>query len=138
MTVITKDNLDEYMGLTTQGVTVHEDLTVTQREYGQAPHQPDETYYTCTHDGDNVSAAEPDDPGDGWTYETGRTGQYSYNGAHMHSSEYIGGGLAKDILETPGHWVAVALYPLCAGPDGQEPNEECDGPDSWGILYHPL
>ena len=42
-----------------------------------------------------------------WTLITGRTGQYGYNGPTFHNSEYIGGGLADFILDTPGYYVAV-------------------------------
>lgn len=37
--------------------------------------------------------------GEGWTALTGKTGQYSYHGAVMHPSEFIGERLAKDIAE---------------------------------------
>jgi hypothetical protein len=43
-----------------------------------------------------------------WTLFTkGYSGQYSYNGPVMHNSEYIGGGLARDILAEPGVYVAI-------------------------------
>lgn len=45
----------------------------------------------------------------GWTLLTGWTGQYSYHGAHMHPSEFIGGGLADHILTTAGFYVTVAI-----------------------------
>src|SRR5690606_17743804 len=35
--------------------------------------------------------------GQGWTVETGWSGQYSYSGPVMHESEYIGGSLADHI-----------------------------------------
>jgi len=44
-----------------------------------------------------------------WELLTGYTGQYVYNGAVLHASEFIGGGLARDILATPGVYVAVAV-----------------------------
>lgn len=37
--------------------------------------------------------------GDGWSCFTGLTGQYSYHGAVMHPSEYIGDGIAELIAE---------------------------------------
>lgn len=40
-------------------------------------------------------------------FSTGYTGQHGYNGPIMHNSEFIGGRLEKDILETPGVYVAV-------------------------------
>lgn len=45
----------------------------------------------------------------GWELLTGFTGQYSYNGPVMHSSEFIGGGLEKHIRETPGYYVALVV-----------------------------
>lgn len=47
--------------------------------------------------------------GTGWAPLTGYTGQYSYNGAVMHASEYLGGRLADDILSTPGVYVVVVV-----------------------------
>ena len=66
--------------------------------------------------------------GDNWEPLTGYTGQYSYNGAVMHSSEYIGGRLARDILETPGTYVVVVVN-VHADADGFEPE-----PAGWAIL----
>lgn len=47
-----------------------------------------------------------------WDALTGYTGQYSYSGAVMHSSESLGGRLARDILETPGAYVVVVVSVL--------------------------
>jgi hypothetical protein len=48
---------------------------------------------------------------DRWEFfSTGYTGQYLYNGPIMHNSEFIGGRLAQDILDTPGVYVAVVSY----------------------------
>ena len=44
-----------------------------------------------------------------WSPLVGYTGQYGYRGAVMHSSEYIGGALALDILSTPGLYVSVIV-----------------------------
>lgn len=54
---------------------------------------------------------------EGWELLTGYTGQYGYNGPVMHSSEYIGGRLARDILERPGIYVSVIVGLL----DDEEP-----------------
>ena len=50
--------------------------------------------------------------GNGWEALTGYTGQYGYYGAVMHASEFIGGGLADDILVTPGIYVVVVVNVL--------------------------
>lgn len=62
--------------------------------------------------------ARPDDPV--WELLTGYTGQHGYNGPVMHPSEYIGGRMARDILDTPGVYVAVVVY-ADDEPDGPEP-----------------
>lgn len=46
--------------------------------------------------------------GDGWEFfSTGYTRQDGYRGPIMHNSEFIGGQLADDILDTPGTYAAV-------------------------------
>lgn len=58
--------------------------------------------------------------GQGWALMRGYTGQYASAGSPwMHASEYIGGRMARDILETPGLYVAIA---------------DLDG-DSWAVAY---
>lgn len=73
-----------------------------------------------------------------WSLLTGYTGQYGYNGPHMHSSEFIGGRLEKDILATPGYYVALIIE--C----WHLPEWECDPeiaemgdcePVGWAIAY---
>lgn len=59
------------------------------------------------------------EPGDaGWTLLTGYTGQYGYGDQVMHPSEFVGGDLARDILERPGWYVAIVAETL---DDGEEP-----------------
>lgn len=43
----------------------------------------------------------------GWSLMGGYSGQHGHSGPIMHSSEFIGGGMADDILSTPGIYVAV-------------------------------
>ena len=45
----------------------------------------------------------------GWELMSGYTGQYGYSGPVMHPSEFIGGTLAYDILNTPGYYVALTV-----------------------------
>jgi len=59
---------------------------------------------------------------------TGYTGQYGYHGAVMHASEYIGGGLADDILSTPGTYVVVVV-----NVEDDEADEFAE-PAGWAIL----
>lgn len=68
--------------------------------------------------------AHDPDPSDtelnGWTLLNGYSGQYGYAGPWLHNSEFIGGGLARDILATPGLYVAVyATYTDEEDPDGE-------------------
>lgn len=58
----------------------------------------------------------------GWELLHGFSGQHDYNGPAMHPSEYVGGGLARYILENPGYY--VVLYEL----DDEEG-------DAWFIAY---
>lgn len=70
-------------------IEVHQDGSVTHRADIYAPELVDDT----------VS--------DGWELLNGYSGQYLYSGPVMHSSEFIGGRMADDILSTPGIYVAV-------------------------------
>lgn len=66
--------------------------------------------------------------GEGWEALTGYTGQYGYRGAVMHASEYLGGGLADDILSTPGTYVVTVVECL---PEDDDPEPE---PAGWAVL----
>lgn len=89
---------------------------------------------TITDDGlDNVHAPELVDEqiySDSWEFwTTGRSNQDSYQGPIMHPSEYIGGGLERDLLSEPGVYVVVvASYT----PD--DPSEEDSPTEGWAIL----
>lgn len=64
-----------------------------------------------------------------WTLLNGYSRQDRYAGPIMHPSEYIGGGMERDIRETPGVYVALVSYhtpykrecPQCGGEHLQEP-----------------
>lgn len=77
---------------------------------------------------------------EGWELLSGFTGQYGYNGPVMHASEFIGGGLERHILETPGYWVATVVESDC---QYKEPNcnEDsgcnCD-PAGWAVAHKPF
>lgn len=64
-----------------------------------------------------------------WELLTGYSGQDSYSGPIMHPSEYIGGGLERDILATPGVYVVLAAY--SSPEEGEEEEEEM--PDGWAV-----
>lgn len=73
---------------------------------------------------------------DDWEWMDGYSGQEGYSGPHMHSSEFIGGRIARDIVETPGVYVAVTVE-CDHDPDycdhGDDPDAECS-PIGWGVL----
>lgn len=63
-----------------------------------------------------------------WLALEGYSGQYSYHGPVMHSSEYIGGKLARDILSTPGIYVCLTVE----GERDESCTDFCDdGPVGW-------
>lgn len=99
-------------------VRVDTDGTVTDEglENVHAPELMDETIYS-----------------DEWEFfSTGYTGQYGYNGPILHNSEQIGGGLERDILASPGVYVAVVAQWTAeegAGDDGSSTSIE-----GWAVL----
>jgi hypothetical protein len=64
----------------------------------------------------------------GWEPLDGYSGQCGYSGPILHSSEFIGGDLARDILATPGVYVAVTVE---CEPTDAEPEPE---PAGWAVL----
>lgn len=87
---------------------------------------------------DNTGEDDAEDivvSGDGWTLESGWTGQYSYHGPVMHDSEFVGGALAEHILSTPGYWVAVVVTGSCECGTGDD--DECDGVTDvgWAVAF---
>lgn len=53
------------------------------------------------------------DGDDRWRMVTGYSGQHGYSGPIMHNSEYLGGGMARDVLAHPGTYVVVVSRYLC-------------------------
>ncbi len=77
----------------------------------------------------NSSVNDVDIDGDGWEALTGLTGQYSYNGAVMHSSEFIGSQIAGymlDLAEGEPQTFAVVMV--------EDLTEEDAEPIGWAIL----
>ena len=64
--------------------------------------------------------------GSEWTLMDGYSGQFGYSGPIMHDSEFIGGGLERDILAQPGYYVALVNYSL-----------DDDEPEGWAVAYKP-
>jgi hypothetical protein len=62
--------------------------------------------------------------GGGWSLMDGYSGQSGYSGPIMHSSEFIGGGLERDILAQPGYYVTLVAY-----------GDYDEEPDGWAVAY---
>lgn len=77
-------------------IRVHADGSVTDESNVYAPE---------VHMHEDLSL----DVGDGWELLNGYSGQDRYAGPVMHSSEFIGGGMERDILAAPGVYVAVVV-----------------------------
>ena len=67
---------------------------------------------------------EPEIEDDGWTFVDGYSRQDCYSGPVMHASEYLGGRMARDVLEAPG------VYVLCVVED----MDDMGNPAGWVLL----
>lgn len=130
---VTADNLNEVMEFD-HVVEVHADGSVTDSE--ESPYF-DLTYYLTDAETGHweLETIIPE----GWSLMSGYTGQYGYNGPCMHQSEYIGGGMARDILETPGLYVALIVRSDCGHTEefcNEEDGCQCE-PESWAVAHKP-
>ena len=66
----------------------------------------------------------PDQYGRTWVLLNGHSGQHGYSGPLMHQSEYIGGGMARAILEQAGLYVTL----VNTLPDEEES-------ENWAVAY---
>ena len=57
----------------------------------------------------NGDAKGEPEPPSGWTFFQGFSGQQSYSGPVLHTSEFVVGGLEKRIRENPGLYVALSV-----------------------------
>lgn len=69
-----------------------------------------------------------------WQLMNGYSGQDRYRGPVMHNSEFIGGGMERDIRETPGLYVAVVANWTQPDDDDTDP-DEYDGIEGWVVAY---
>jgi hypothetical protein len=102
-------------------VQIHEDGSVTEPEgiYGA------EVVYGF--EGTEQLEGIPD----GWDTVDGFSGQDRYSGPVMHNSEYIGGGLERYILDTPGYYCTAVVY----WPDDETSTDQETYSEGWVILY---
>jgi hypothetical protein len=100
--------------------------------------EPDDTVTTDVKSDATWTCPYPPDLYDGhltggsarWSLMSGYTNQQG-GGDVLHNSEFIGGGLARDILATPGLYVAVVANWSCE----EHPDDECecDTMEGWGV-----
>lgn len=112
MTTANRDTLNDIMEFD-HVIEVHADGTVSEPTDVYAPQAYEE--------GDEPFILDGQD----WSLLTGFSGQYNYDGPWMHSSEYIGAGLADHILSHPGLYVAI--YPSML-------DEDSDA-DTWAVAF---
>jgi hypothetical protein len=78
----------------------------------------------------------------GWSLLDGFSSQYNYCGPVMHASEYIGGSMARHILSTPGHYVAILAYYSCSedscGGTLDDPCPEGQHSEGWCVAFREL
>lgn len=154
-TIATADNLDDLIDFDCPfALTRDDDGTVTFERTDERPgnYRGPRNVYSPTVEHSAVHDVLIDghamDCGCGychWEPLTGRTGQYGYNGAVMHASEFIGGGLAADLLDTADEhpiYAVTAVEVLDCDEDcdeGHTPDDVYDGvwthePAGWCIL----
>lgn len=131
MTVVTADNLNSVMEF---------DRVIRVAADGTVSDSPESPYVELSYyKGDDEKWHEEFNVAAGWELLKGFTGQYGYNGPCMHVSEYIGGGLARHILETPGDYVAVTVESFCGyTEDHCTEDAGCDcAPEGWAVAFKP-
>lgn len=115
-------------------IHVAENGTVTDGDDMPAKIYGNEVVYLILDDDGQSLDDDYQDIYAGWSaFTAGYTSQHGYRGPTMHSCESIGGRLARDILTTPGYYVAVVV-------DGEYADDrDTDGEDvniGWAVLRH--
>lgn len=120
---MTRNSLNDLMEFD-HVVRVHDDGTITEPAGIHAP----EVFVGTDDDGSILPENEREMLADlkraGWSLMRGYTGQSGYRGPIMHPSEYIGGGLERDIRAAPGWYVAVVVE-----------TADSDDPAGWAVAY---
>lgn len=133
---VTAENLSSVMDFR-HVIQVHEDGTVTDGNKMFGMHVPILTM-DVDADGQSIHANDEDIISQakftGWSLVDGFSSQYRYHGPVMHSSERIGGNMARAILETPGYYVSIVVE--CEGPESDpEESENTLDPAGWAVAY---
>lgn len=105
---------------------VHEDGTVTT--YLPSVYGPE---VSEDLDDDGQSVGKPTISGAGWDFVDGYSGQSGYSGPVMHNSEYLGGGMARDVLAEPGIYCVTTVEANDPNWDYSVENPE---PTGWALL----
>lgn len=108
---VTAENLNEVMEFS-HIIRVHADGTVTDSPVSL---YLDEAVGMYLVNDETEEWADDFHIPEGWELMNGYSGQDRYSGPVMHVSESIGGGMARDILETPGDYVALVVECDCGG-----------------------
>lgn len=96
-------------------IRVHADGTVSEPKGFYAPNLMD----------DEIDSSQ-------WSFFTdGYSGQSGYSGPIMHNSEFIGGSLARDVLATPGIYVAIVANWSSDDDDSSDTEDTSEG---WAIV----
>lgn len=107
-------------------IQVHPDGSVTD---GPAGIYAPEVTVDVDSDGQMISLNPNDIHIDsGWALMTGYSGAYGYSGPIMDDAEFIGGGMERDILATPGIYAAVTVTGM--RPDGEQTDDDLVG---WAV-----
>ena len=113
-------SLDDFMEFD-RVVAVHADGKTVEHSHA---------VYAPELDGEEILSSLP------WTFVNGFSGQYGYGGPVMHPSEYIGGRLEKHILENPGFYTVVAVYPTFEEREAAlDDTGLSDDPYGWAVLF---
>lgn len=72
-----------------------------------------------------------------WKFVRGFSGQDRYSGPVMHASEYLGGGMARHVLETPGLYVVTEAFVSQEKSGFSDEEYDEDDPAGWVLLHQP-
>lgn len=118
------------------------DHVIMVREDGTVIDAPAGVYAPEIIDADGT-VSQP--TGETWELLDGYSGQFSYAGPIMHTSEYIGGGMARDILARPGFYVALTVPGTTFDDDAafndpvtsccERDAADCDCLAGWAVAY---